>query len=1074
MVDFRVNIVVDPTRAALGAKKVERSLTRVNNKANLLRRNLGLTFGALAGGAIIFGAIRSMARFEESIAIVRAVTKATDKQFKELSATAQRLGITTRFSATQAADAMVLLARAGFDVNETMEAVADTLLLAQAGNLGLAQAADITASTLRAFRLEVAEVAMVTDVLTATANASNTNVLQLGEGLKFVAPIAKGLGISLKSTAAAMGILSDAGLKSTLAGTGLRRVLAELESPGTNLTKILTAAGLSIDKVRPSVVGLEQALATLRGASITTGDALDVFGQRGGPAFQVLVSNLPGLRKLNEELENSGGEALRVAGIMDKTLNGALFRTRSAIEGVVLAFGEVGTSGALTSSLDALASAFRLVARNAAILLNTAVTLAAAFAAFKLLGFIGALGKAAIASTALNGAMANGTVTLLTSTTAIVGRATALVGSTTAQLAATTASIADVKAKIALASTTASANLTTTTSIGLTAELTALEATATAQTTTLAGARTRLASANVLATRSTGALSKSLIFLRKTLASTVPFLALLAGAAFLLNKKLEDRKKILKEIAVTNLDAFADSGLSRFGQALQKTRKELQEMQVFLDKQKKKDSGFAPSRGQLKFIADREQAIKDTTAAIKEQIEVTKAIADARDRGNITVENTIASLMRQGVALAAVTQEGKNQIALEEELQKLLFAGEAASPEQAKKIADLIAFNAALIDQNKIVASIKGPLEQYNRELVAADAAFNAGRISAGELRQKLLELRDAFENPISDEPFRNALQVLRDMNDATRTAIRLGKDNAAIIALIKQLEQEGPVSKKDIADIETEIKRARELNNERARGIGLIVRRARMGIGLEEDQAALDLQIVRLGDRFNLNAQLIDQEFLLTAAKDLGIISQEQLNQSVTDLQIRSLEASTAMGDGFTRAFLKISQEANDLAKVGESIVNVFANQATDAIIKFAETGSFKIKEFVNDMLQGLIKIIARLLVVQAIQAATGLGGATGIVSGIGAIAGGRAEGGPVQPNRSFVVGEKGPEIFQPERAGNIIPNGGQQAAPAPNVQVINVMSEDDIPSVINEGGADDAIVNVIARNKDRVNQIL
>jgi TP901 family phage tail tape measure protein len=264
LADFRINVIVDPSRVPRGTRPVTRQLSRIEAQANRVRKTLGLTFAALAGGAVIFGAIRNMANFQESIAVVRAVTKATSEEFEVLRDRAQELGITTRFSATQAADAMVLLARAGFSVAETMEAVGQTLLLAQAGGLQMAEAADITASTLRGFQLEARETARVTDVLTETANSANTNVSQLGQALKFVAPIAKGLNQSLEITNAALGTLSDAGLKGTLAGTGLRRVLAELASPGRELADILDAAALSTEAIDPKVVSLTDSLEALK------------------------------------------------------------------------------------------------------------------------------------------------------------------------------------------------------------------------------------------------------------------------------------------------------------------------------------------------------------------------------------------------------------------------------------------------------------------------------------------------------------------------------------------------------------------------------------------------------------------------------------------------------------------------------------------------------------------------------------------------------------------------------------------------------------------------------------------
>jgi hypothetical protein len=201
---------------------------------------------------------------------------------------------------------------------------------------------------------------------------------------------------------------------------------------------------------------------------------------------------------------------------------------------------------------------------------------------------------------------------------------------------------------------------------------------------------------------------------------------------------------------------------------------------------------------------------------------------------------------------------------------------------------------------------------------------------------------------------------------------------------------------------------------------------------------------------------------------------------QSALDLKIRSLDASTNMADGFHRAFLKMKREAEDLAAVGEAIVNAFANRATDAIIKFVETGEFKFKEFAQALLKDLLRIIIRLLVVKALSAAFGGGdtGAGAANAGAGAQnlggAQGMQEGGTVQPGRSYMVGENGPELFTPGRTGSITPNAADQpqAPPQVNVQVVNVDDPQMVPQAISAGEADDAIVNTIMRNKDRIRQ--
>ena len=364
MADFRIVVTIDPTQAQRGSQQVTRSLQRVGNQAD---RTRGLIVRAFAFTTVIF-AVRSLvgtlATFEQSMATVRAITGANEEQFRALREESLRLGATIRFTATQASEGATFLARAGFDTNQVLASLNDTLLLAQAGALELGRAADIASNILTGFRLSADAAGRVVDVLAFAANNSNTNVEQLGNAMKFVAPVAAGLGVSLEETAAAISALSDAGLQASLAGTGLRRVMSELESPSKKTRDILEAVGLTTDDVRVSQVGLTVAVRALADAGVDTGAALELFGDRGGPAFEVLSSSLPKVQQMTEALGEAGGTAVRIADIMDDNLNGALLRVASAFESVILSFGNLGATDNLTQGFEGLASALRLVAAN--------------------------------------------------------------------------------------------------------------------------------------------------------------------------------------------------------------------------------------------------------------------------------------------------------------------------------------------------------------------------------------------------------------------------------------------------------------------------------------------------------------------------------------------------------------------------------------------------------------------------------------------------------------------------------------------------------------------------------------
>lgn len=433
--DFRIRVVIDPRQATQGAKKVERQLVNVDKRARRLGGSLRSAFAPLIGVAGAALAIRTLSSFEQEIAAVGAISQASAEQIAQFRDTAIDLGTNTRFSATQAAEGLTFLARAGFDASEALEAIDGTLKLAQAGQLGLGRAADIASNVLKGFRLEVAETARVVDVLALSANSSNTTVNQLGEALSFAAPIASGLGVSIEETTAAVSALSNAGLQGSRAGTGLNRVLANLESPTDKAKELLRDLGVEASEVRVTTVGLTGAIARLAEAGVTTGQALEIFGQRGGPAFEVLASSVPDVERFTAQFELAAGTADTLADALDDNLQGSLLALRSAFEGLILRLGESGATGALRGIVDAATEGFRFLAENAETLRNVGIGLSLVIGGNLVTSFAAAAASSLTANAALN-------LTALSSTRlAVALRAVPLVAIATGLVAVTAAAL---------------------------------------------------------------------------------------------------------------------------------------------------------------------------------------------------------------------------------------------------------------------------------------------------------------------------------------------------------------------------------------------------------------------------------------------------------------------------------------------------------------------------------------------------------------------------------------------------------------------------------------------------------
>jgi tape measure domain-containing protein len=425
---------------------------------------------------------------------------------------------------------------------------------------------------------------------------------------------------------------------------------------------------------------------------------------------------------------------------------------------------------------------------------------------------------------------------------------------------------------------------------------------------------------------------------------------------------------------------------------------------------------------------------------------------------------------------------------------------------------------ASAIYQRQILADIREAWQGVEKDSLAASAGTR--------IRQAQQEIR-SIEDAISATGKRQGIEFEGTVNQLERIAILNGRINAATgeskkltklgsngtgdlageLARAKiPLPQQGlPASKdaflKELAALNQIIlvEKARldfgnefaELEQKRLElaSDGIVLTSTQLHLLSQLQQARKDAEAVNSTiAQLDANAALVEQERILNLVLQKRPDLANAIENAMLSAKIAALETSTALEDGFTRAFLKLQQEAQNLAAVGEAVVTVFADRATEALSTFLLTGKFNFREFANSILEDITKILVRLLIVQAITAALDGGGGGAAGAGAGAAVAGaagaglfspggggaRAAGGTVQPDRSYLVGENGPELFQPRTTGSIAPNQ-QPVAPAPvNVQVVNVDSPSAVPAAINKGGSDEAIINVLARNRDRVRQTI
>lgn len=304
--------------------------------------------------------VMAAGNFEKSMNKVKALSGATSDEFNALREEAIELGSTTQYSASEAADALGYLSMAGFDATESLDSLPGVLNLAAAGSIELAEAADIASNILSGYGLSADKIGDVNDVLAKTFTSTNTTLSSLGETFKYVGPVGASAGVSFEELSAAIGLLGNAGIQGSSAGTALRTSIVRLLKPTKQVTKTLDKLDISVTDSHGDLLPLVDIVKKLEESGASTADMMAIFGLEAGPAMQALVSQgSDALGDLTTELENAGGTADRIAKTQMEGLNGSIAGLKSAAEGLMIAIGDSGLLGwmtSLTKSLTGLVS----------------------------------------------------------------------------------------------------------------------------------------------------------------------------------------------------------------------------------------------------------------------------------------------------------------------------------------------------------------------------------------------------------------------------------------------------------------------------------------------------------------------------------------------------------------------------------------------------------------------------------------------------------------------------------------------------------------------------------------------
>ena len=292
--------------------------------------------------------VKMAADFEAAMSKVAAVSGASASEMEALTAKAREMGSKTKFSASEAAEAMNYMAMAGWKTEDMLSGIEGVMNLAAASGEDLATTSDIVTDALTAFGLTAQDSGHFADVLAAASSNANTNVSMMGETFKYCAPIAGSLGFSVEDTAEAIGLMANAGIKSTQAGTSLRTIMANLSGEvkicGANIGEVTIATSNADGTMRDLSDILADCRVAFSGLSESekAAAAESLVGKNAMSGFLALMNAGEGdINKLSGAIDNCDGAAQNMADTMNDNLEGQLTILKSAREELAISFGQL-------------------------------------------------------------------------------------------------------------------------------------------------------------------------------------------------------------------------------------------------------------------------------------------------------------------------------------------------------------------------------------------------------------------------------------------------------------------------------------------------------------------------------------------------------------------------------------------------------------------------------------------------------------------------------------------------------------------------------------------------------------
>lgn len=341
LVAEQARFAVQSSKIGIAAAKMEMYGEKATAAGNSLR---GLTIATgLLGGM----AVRTTAEFDSSMSKVQAVSGATGGEFDLLRDKAREMGSKTKFSASEAAEAMNYMAMAGWKTKDMLSGIDGIMNLAAASGEDLATTSDIVTDGLTALGYSAKDAGRMADVMAAASSNANTNVSMMGETFKYAAAVAGSMGYSMEDVALATGLMANAGIKGSQAGTALRSTISRMAAPTKQVSAAMKSIGVEMTNAdgtarpfRDVMVDLRKGMADLSETEKTQ-IASTIAGKNAMSGFlSIINASDSDFNKLADAIDNSDGAALKMAETMQDNLGGQVTILKSQMQELAISVGD--------------------------------------------------------------------------------------------------------------------------------------------------------------------------------------------------------------------------------------------------------------------------------------------------------------------------------------------------------------------------------------------------------------------------------------------------------------------------------------------------------------------------------------------------------------------------------------------------------------------------------------------------------------------------------------------------------------------------------------------------------------